>query len=80
MTVDRQTGKGDLFLRTLGVMKSRENVKVGSRPTDVRDVKMDTDTRQTDRQINRQTDGNERLLFSYLKLAIRPIESITILP
>ena len=31
---DRQTETGDLFLRTLGVIKDRKNVKVESRPTD----------------------------------------------
>ena len=32
--MDRQTKTGDLFLRPLGVMKGRENVKIASRPTD----------------------------------------------
>ena len=31
---DRETETGDLFLRSLGVMKDRENVKVESRPMD----------------------------------------------
>ena len=31
---DRQTETGDLFLRPVGVMKGRENVKVKNRPTD----------------------------------------------
>ena len=31
---DRQTETGDLFLRSQGIMKDRENVKSESRPTD----------------------------------------------
>ena len=32
--IERQTEKGDLFLRTLGIMKLQQNVKVESRPMD----------------------------------------------
>ena len=32
--MDRQTETGDLFLRTVGVIKRRENVKVEGQPID----------------------------------------------